>query len=98
MIIFQLFWYYTKNVLNEGFNDDDPLGLMLLRFNENGPSVVVADGDVNDDENWSLGCRRINLDADINDVEFVDGLAANGLKWGGSVGFSEDSKSDPSSG
>lgn len=84
------------NILNGGFNDD-PFGLILLRFKENGPSVVVVDGDDNDDENCSLGSRSINFEADIRDVGFVGGLAANGLNGVGSDTFSADSISDPSS-
>lgn len=75
----------------------EPFGLILLRFNENGPSVAVCDVELNDDENLSLGCRRINLEADITDDEFAGGLAANGLKLDGSDGFSGDIKSDSSS-
>lgn len=69
-----------------------------MRFNENGPSVVVVDdGDDNDDENCSLGSRSINFDADISDGAFVGGLAANGLNGVGSDTFSAGSISDPSS-
>lgn len=50
MITIRLFVGQSKNLPNEAFNDG-PLGLILLRFKENGPSLVVGEGDVNEDEN-----------------------------------------------
>lgn len=91
-----LFMVELHHILNGVFNDD-PLGLILLRFKENGPSVDVVDVvDVNDDANCSLGSRSISFEADINDVDVVVGRAANGLNGFGSVTVS-DSVSDPSS-